>query len=106
MAKKYNLSFYVGDIFEVWFELTAVDRAAVKEVCFTCRDLGLCVHLPYSNFKGAYCLRLNSECTKDLHAGVYYFDLTVELIDGNAVTLINDGVLTVCHKKNKLCEED
>lgn len=106
MAKSYNLSFYVGDVFEVWFKLNNVDRAAVSEVCFTCRGMGICVHLPYSSLRDGYCLRLTSDFTQELPTGVFYFDLTAELIDGNRVTLIYDGVLTVYKKINKLCEED
>lgn len=106
MAKNYSLSFYAGDVFEAWFILDSVDREAVSEVCWTCRDLGLCVHLPYSQLRHAYCLRLDSSFTQELPSGVYYFDLTVELIDGNRITLIYDAVLTVYKKINKLCKED
>lgn len=104
MANKYDISFYAGDVLEVWFRLNEVDTEAVSEICLSCADLGICVHLPYSTQKGEWCLRLESDFTARLPAKVCYYDLTANLIDGNRVTLIYNGLLTVRRKNNKLCE--
>lgn len=106
MAKDYHISLYAGDVLEVWFKLNSIDRLAVNELCFTCKKLGICVHLPYASYQEAYCLRLDSDCTIKFPAAVCYYDLTAELIDGNRLTLIYDGILTIRKKTNKLCEED
>lgn len=105
MAKNYHISLYAGDVLEVLFKLNCIDRAAINEVCFTCKKLGICVHLPYSSFREGYSLRLDSDFTENFPDMVAYFDLTAELIDGNRLTLIYNGVLTVRRKNNKLCEE-
>lgn len=103
--QNYNITAIIGDLLERYFILNSVDTAAIKEVCFSCRGQGICVHLPYSKLQGGYCLRLGSETTRLLRPKTSYYDLTAELIDGNKITLIYQGTFTVQRKNNKVCEE-
>lgn len=102
----YNIDAIIGDLLECYFVLSSVDAAAVKEMCFTCKGQGICVHLPYSTVQGGWCLRLGSDVTSKLLPRINYYDLTAELVDGNFVTLIYQGTFTVRRKNNKVCEDN
>ncbi len=103
MAENNGVKAIIGDLLECYFVLNCVDRAALKEVCFVCKGQGICVHLPYSEMQGGYCLRLGSDVTATLLPRINYYDLTATLIDGNEVTLIRNGTFTVRKKDNKMC---
>lgn len=104
--KAYNIDAIIGDLLEYYFVLISVDAAAVKEMCFTCKGQGICVHLPFSTLQGGWCLRLGSDITKKLRPRINYYDLTAELVDGNSITLIYQGTFTVRRKNNQVCEDN
>lgn len=105
MENKFKITAVKGDLLERYFVLELVDVQAVEEMCFTCVGQGICVHLPYSDAQGGWCLRLGSEITAQFRSRICKYDLTATLIDGNDLTIIKDGVFTVRDKNNKLCEE-
>lgn len=105
MSKDYGVSVIIGDLLERYFILDGVERIAVECLCFSCVEQGICVHLPFSELQGGWCLRLTSELTAQLLPKISYYDLTAKLIDGNTVTLIRNATFTVISKKNYLCED-
>lgn len=104
MSKDYGVSAIIGDLLERYFILDGVERNAVEYLCFSCVDQGICVHLPFYEPQGGWCLRLTSEMTAQLLPKISYYDLTAKLIDGNTVTLIRNATFTVRRKENYLCE--
>lgn len=105
MEKKFKITAIIGDLLERYFALEQVDVQAVKEMCFTCIGQGICVHLPYSEKQKGWCLRLGSEITAQFRPRISDYDLTAVLVDGNRLTIIEDGLFTVRSKDNNLCED-
>lgn len=103
MADNFTVTAIRGDLLERYFVLSEASLDAIQEVCFTCKGQGICVHLPYSETQGGYCLRLSSEETEQLLPRTNYYDLTAVLIDGNETTLIHNGTFKVLEKQNHLC---
>ena len=95
-----------GDLLEVYYKLTGVDLECVKAVYFSCDKANIRCELPYSKLMGAYCLRLPSTCTKLLTPVICSYDITVEFVDGNMLTLLQQYPFAVLKKRNTLSEED
>ena len=95
-----QITLRAGDLCEVWFSINGADLEAIESVCFRCDDLGFYTYLPYSESEGGYCLRLGSRQTEGLPTSVCRYDLTAELVGGNTVTLIEDGIISVTGRRS------
>jgi len=93
-----------GDILEAYFYPEDIDLDAVSDVFFTANEFDLCVSCPYLTEKEGWCLRLTSEVTSTLKPCISSYDLTLELTDGNVLSVKN-GMFAVLKKRNKLCDE-
>lgn len=89
-----------GDVLEVYFELIGIAREAVKELWFTSEGAGINTPCPYSEIQDAYCLRLGSECTGHINPCICNYDLTVEFIDGNMLTVAHEKLFAIFKKRN------
>jgi hypothetical protein len=105
-CQKKNIRVIRGDILEVYFEIIGIEPEGIKDVYFTAARQGFSVKLPYSQENEGYCLRFGSDVTELLSHCIGSYDLTVELIDGNKMTLISDGAFDVLKKRNKIKEEE
>lgn len=100
-----NIIVICGDILEVYFEVEGLDVEAVQRVLFKSDTAQICAELPYSNLEKAYCLRLSSETTKDFKPSFGSYDLTVELINGNIITVAHNCGFAILKKRNSQSEE-
>ena len=105
ICKRKDVMVIQGDILEVYFELNGIAPAVVKSAYFESNMTQLYVECPYSSIYDGYCLRLTSDITQSLTPTIGSYDLTVEFIDGNKITVIHEGMFAVLKKRNALCEE-
>lgn len=93
-----------GDILEVYFALENIPSDNIDKVFFTCKCKGIDAECEYSEEEDGYCLRLESEETRDLPAGVSTYDLTIRFTDGNDFTAVYNGAFSVLEKRNPVSE--
>ncbi len=105
ICKRRDIMVVQGDVLEVYFELEGIAPEIVQNVYFTSKRAELSVACPYSKLHNGYCLRLGSECTGHMRPIVCNYDVTVELIDGNKLTVLYECCFAVLKKKNFI-EED
>lgn len=105
LCKSKSIRVIRGDILEVYFEIEGIAPEIIKRVCFRNDTVNLYTELPYSQIHEAYCLRIESECTDHFPPSFGSYDLTVELIDGNILTVVHEGEFTVLKKRNEKCME-
>ena len=95
-----------GDILEVHFELVGIAPEAVKNLWFSSNGAGIITACPYSKIEKCYYLRLGSECTEGLKPCITNYDLTVEFIDGNKITVVRERLFAILEKRNRITEEE
>lgn len=101
-----NIVVIRGDVLEVYFEIDGISPNVVRQVCFKSDAAQIYVELPYSKLREAYCLRLESEYTNMLKPTIGSYDLTVEFIDGNIITVAHEREFIVLKKRNSQNEEE
>lgn len=106
ICKKRDVIVIQGDVLEMYFELTGIDPEIVKEVYFSSKVAELNFPLPYSEIEKAYCLRLPSSCTEHLFPTISGYDLTVEFIDGNRMTVLHNCLFAVLKKRNTINSDE
>lgn len=106
ICKRRDVMVIQGDVIEVYFELVGIEPEIVKNVYFSSEKANLNFSCPYSTIKDAYCLRLSSECTGHLHPIICSYDLTVELVDGNRMTVLHECPFAVLKKRNFIRDEE
>ena len=106
ICKRRNVMVIQGDVLEVYFELIGISPDIVKQVYFSSERAQLTFICPYSKLHDAYCLRLPSECTAHLTPNICSYDLTVEFIDGNKMTVLHECCFAVLKKRNNFKEEE
>lgn len=106
ICKKRDVMVIQGDVLEVYFELNGIDSSIVKNVYFTSEKANLNLVLPYSQEHKAYCLRLVSSCTAHINPVICNYDLTVEFVDGNRITVLHECCFAILKKRNFIEEED
>lgn len=105
ICKRKDVMVIKGDVLEVYFELNGITPDVIKNVQFKSDTAQLYVDLVYSNLHNAYCLRLNSDFTDCLSPSIGNYDLVVEFIDGNKITVAHECGFAVLKKRNALYEE-
>ena len=100
-----NIVVIRGDVLEVYFEIEGVEPEAISHVYFRSSAADICVELPYSNLRKAYCLRLESATTDEFTPVIGSYDLVIELIDGNIITGVHEGGFTILKKRNAFEDE-
>lgn len=106
ICKRRDVMVIQGDVLEVYFELVGIAPEIVKNVYFSSEKANLSFPCPYSTIYDAYCLRLGSECTGHIHPIICSYDLTVEFIDGNRMTVLHECCFAVLKKRNFIEEDD
>lgn len=101
-----NIVVIRGDVLEVYFEIDGISPEVVRQVCFKSDAAQIYTELPYSRLREAYCLRLGSEFTNSLRPSIGSYDLTVEFIDGNIITVAHERGFVVLKKRNAQNEEE
>ena len=104
-CKRQNIAVIRGAILEVYFEIEGIPIDAIRRVYFRSDAAQLYIELPYSKLRNAYCLRMESECTDNLKPEIGSYDLLVELIDGNIITVIHECEFFILKKRNAQIEE-
>lgn len=99
-----DVSVIQGDVLEVYFELIGIEPEVVQNLWFSSKRAGLYTSCPFSKIHNAYCLRLESECTERIKPCICNYDLTVEFIDGNKMTVVHERLFAVLKKRNELEE--
>ena len=89
-----------GDVLEVYFELDGIPRETVKEVVFNCDCADIHTCCPFSEERGGYCLRIRSEDTELHNPCIGSYDLVVEFIDGEFLTVVHEGLFAVLKRRN------
>ena len=100
------ISVIQGDVLEAHFTVPGIPIEAIKAVYFNSRKADLYVECPYSTYLNAYCMRLCSDATELLKPMFGTYDLTVELIDGNILTVSRECDFTVFKKRNAPLKEE
>ncbi len=95
-----------GDLLEVHFELIGIDPAAVKNVWFTSDGAGIVTTCPFSDLEQCYFMRLESKDTECLTPCITNYDLTVEFVDGNRLTVVRERLFAVLEKRNSIEKEE
>lgn len=103
-SKENGITLIAGDILEVYFVLENIDHEQVEEVIFTCADKGIQNVCEYSEEDDGFCLRLDSEETRELECGMATYDLTIRYADGNDFTAVYENALNILPKRNKVSE--
>lgn len=103
ICKKQIIEVVHGDPIERYFK-PCIDPALIANVYFDSDNAGLHFILPYSSDQQGYCLYIPSNITKHLRPVICTYDLTVELIDGNTLTVIESCPFTIFKKRNSNCE--
>lgn len=94
-----------GDLLEVYFEMGGIPPESVKTVYFISDVAGISTCCPYSKVQEGYCLRLDSEVTNTLDPCIGSYDVIVEFVDGNLLTVIREGLFAVLKTRNSGVEE-
>lgn len=100
-----DIVFVRGDVVELYLDIPDIEKDAIANVYLSCKGAKLLYILTYSNLQNSYCFRLKSEETACLIPGFYTYDITVELIDGNKITLRRNKDFIILKKKNSLCSQ-
>ena len=106
ICKKRDIMVIQGDVLEMYFELNGIDPEIVKNVYFSSQKANLRFPLPYSPEHDAYCLRLVSSCTVHINPVICNYDLTIEFIDGNRMTVLHECCFAILKKRNFVEEEE
>ena len=102
ICKRRDVTVVQGDVLEVYFELIGIAPEIVKNVYFTSKKANLNFPCPFSTSNNAYCLRLPSECTEHIHPIICNYDLTIEFVDGNRMTVLYECRFAVLKKRNSI----
>lgn len=105
ICKRKDLMVIRGDILEVYFELNGIDPDIVEKVMFQSDSALVYSELPYAELQKGYCLRLESDFTYNLKPSIGTYDLIVEFIDGNKITVAHECGFAILKKRNALYEE-
>ncbi len=103
---KDEIMFIQGDVVETYFYIEGIEREYIENLYFSCEAEKILTVLPYSEEQEGYCFRLTSEQTSTLRPKFCTYDLTLELIDGNRMTLLHGRSFIVLKKRNTLNPED
>ena len=96
-----------GDVLEYYFDLKGsfIPPEVITHVYFSCAGENLLMDLTWSPEQKAYCLRLTSEETLQLTPMFCTYDISVEMIDGNKLTILHDCSFIVLRKRNSWVPE-
>lgn len=102
-----EIKFIQGDVLEYYFDLGGriIPSEVIAHVYFSCAGENLLMDLTYSLEQRAYCLRLTSEETLQLTPMFCTYDVSVEMIDGNKLTILHDCSFVVLRKRNSWVPE-
>lgn len=103
---KDEIMFIQGDVVETYFYIEGIEREYIENLYFSCEAEKILTVLPYSEEQEGYCFRLTSEQTSSLRPKFCTYDLTLELIDGNTMTLLHGCSFIVLKKRNTLNPND
>ena len=103
---KDEIMFIQGDVVETYFYIEGIEREYIENLYFSCEAEKILTVLPYSEEQEGYCFRLTSEQTSSLRPKFCTYDLTLELIDGNTMTLLHGCSFIVLKKRNTLNPDD
>jgi hypothetical protein len=102
-----EIKFIQGDVLEYYFDFGGriIPPEVIAHVYFSCAGENLLIDLTYSPEQRAYCLRLTSEETLQLTPMFCTYDVSVEMIDGNKLTILHDCSFVVLRKRNSWVAE-
>ena len=103
---KDEIMFIQGDVVETYFYIEGIEKEYIENLYFSCEAEKILTVLPYSEEQEGYCFRLTSEQTSLLRPKFCTYDLTLELIDGNTMTLLHGRSFIVLKKRNTLNPDD
>lgn len=100
-----DIMFIQGDVVEVWFYFEDLEPKSVTRAILKSEKANLYVECPYSEVRGGFCFRLESEQTELLKPTIASYDLLLELADGNLLTVAHEVGFAVLKKRNNNFEE-
>lgn len=93
-----------GDALEVIYKFTE-SQEQIKTVCFSSDRAKIVCNLQYAQEEGVYSLKFSSDVTSQLQPMICNYDLTVELMNGDKVTVIHEAPFVVLKKRNPTTQE-
>lgn len=89
-----------GDIFELEIKICGIDANLIENVWFSSKRLDITKSI--SNIGDNYFLRIESIITKKFQVGFADYDITVQLKDGQYLTVLHKECIEILQKQNEV----
>lgn len=89
-----------GDMFELEIKICGIDANLIENVWFSSKRLDITKSI--SNIGDNYFLRIESIITKKFQVGFADYDITVQLKDGQYLTVLHNECIEILQKQNEV----